>query len=45
MNMKQILAKITADKKGLQKRTVRLKRSLDEVNQLLDSIGKRKKKP
>lgn len=42
MKLKQRLFTLTADKKQLQKRSLRIKKSFDEVNALLNAPKKRK---
>lgn len=42
MNLKQRLLTATSDKRKLQKRSIRIKKSLDEVHSLLNSMKKKK---
>ena len=43
MTLKQKISKATYDKQSLNKTALNLKRSIDEVNKVLDSTGKKNK--
>ena len=42
MKWKDSISRIAADKRGLQKRSIEIKRSLDEVNRLVNAMFKKK---
>lgn len=44
MNFKRFFANMTADKKGLQKKTSKMKNSYDEVNRMVQALGVKKRK-